>query len=214
MAKTALIIGSTGLIGRQLLDLLLRNEQYDKVIAISRKPIGIQNAKLVSVITELNQLDSQKERVIADDVFCCLGTTMKVAKSKEAFKAVDLDAPISLAKIAKQNGAKQFLLVSALGANKNSFVFYNRIKGEVEEQVEKLQFQTTHILRPSLLMGNRNEQRAGEKAAQYFYKMFGWLIPRKYKAIDSAKVARAMNALANEGHSGKLIHESDSLQGY
>jgi uncharacterized protein YbjT (DUF2867 family) len=214
VAKTALIIGSTGLIGRQLLESLLLNAQYDKVIAIARAPIDIQNAKLVLVITELNQLESQKEKMVADDIFCCLGTTMKVAKSKEAFKAVDFDAPIALAKIAKQNGAKQFLLISALGANKNSSIFYNRIKGEVEEQLDNLQFQTTHILRPSLLTGNRNEERAGEKAAHYFYKLFGKLIPLKYKAIDSAKVATAMNTLANASFSGKSIHESDSLQGY
>ncbi|MBS1554028.1 MAG: NAD(P)H-binding protein [Bacteroidetes bacterium] len=214
MAKTALLIGSTGLIGQQLLELLLQSETYSKVIAIARKPLSINHPKLEVVVFPLTELDANASKLIADDVFCCLGTTMKQAKSKQAFRAVDFDAPLALAKIVKNHGARQYLLVSALGANKNSSIFYNRVKGEIEEEISKIGFESFHIVRPSLLLGDRPDQRAGEEAAQFFYKVFGKLIPTKYKAIDSAKVARALAALAAANHPGHWVHESGSLQTY
>lgn len=207
--RTALVAGSTGLIGSQLLDLLLQDGRYEKVIAISRKPLSIQQDKLVNVVCELDQLPTDLK---ADDIFCCLGTTMKKAKTKAAFRAVDFDAPLTLARIGKANGARQFLLVSALGANKNSSIFYNQVKGEVEEAIGAIGFDSYHILRPSLLTGPRQEQRSGEDAAKFFYKILGWAIPAKYQAIDSIKVARAMRELADQLHSGTFIHESAQLQ--
>lgn len=207
--KTALVAGSTGLIGGQLLNLLISDNRYAKVIAISRKPLSIQQDKLVNVVCELDQLPTDLK---ADDIFCCLGTTMKKAKTKVAFRAVDFDAPLTLARIGKANGARQFLLVSALGANKNSSIFYNQVKGEVEEAIGAIGFDSYHILRPSLLTGPRQEQRSGEDAAKFFYKILGWAIPAKYQAIDSIKVARAMMELADQSHSGNFIHESAQLQ--
>ncbi|MFN7601529.1 MAG: oxidoreductase, partial [Bacteroidota bacterium] len=193
---------------------LLQSETYSKVIAIARKPLSINHPRLQVVVFPLTELDANASKLIADDVFCCLGTTMKQAKSKQAFRAVDFDAPLALAKIAKNNGARQYLLVSALGANKDSSIFYNRVKGEVEEEIGKIGFESFHIVRPSLLLGDRPDQRAGEEAAQFFYKVFGKLIPTKYKAIDSAKVARALVALAAANHAGHWVHESGSLQTY
>lgn len=207
--RTALVAGSTGLIGSQLLDLLLQDGHYEKVIAISRKPLSIQQDKLVNVVCEIDQLPADLK---ADDIFCCLGTTMKKAKTKAAFRAVDFDAPLMLARVGKANGARQFLLVSALGANKNSSIFYNQVKGEVEEAIGAIGFDSYHILRPSLLTGPRQEQRSGEDAAKFFYKILGWAIPAKYQAIDSIKVARAMMELADQLHSGTFIHESAQLQ--
>lgn len=207
--KTALVAGSTGLIGSQLLDLLLHDSRYEKVIAISRKPLSIQHDKLVNVVCELSQLPTDLK---AYDIFCCLGTTMKKAKSKAAFRAVDFDAPLELAKIGKTNGARQFLLVSSLGANKNSSIFYNQVKGEVEEAIGAIGFDSYHILRPSLLTGPRQEHRSSEDAAKLFYKILGWAIPLKYKAIDSIKVARAMIELADQSLRGNFVHESAQLQ--
>src|SRR6267154_2386307 len=155
--KTALLAGSTGLIGRQLLELLLKDDHYSNVIAISRKKLEITNPKLINVVCELSQLSNYSDELKADDVFCCLGTTMKVAKSKEKFRAVDFDAPVMLARIAKENGAKKFLLVSALGANKNSSIFYNQVKGEVEQAIQQIGVEACHIFRPSLLIGPRRE---------------------------------------------------------
>jgi uncharacterized protein YbjT (DUF2867 family) len=214
MSRIALVAGSTGLIGNQLLELLLEDSNYSKVIALSRKQLTLSNPKLENIVLEVAQLDSHQQQLKADDVFCCLGTTMKQAGSKAAFRKVDFDYPLQLAKILNQNGARQFLLVSALGANKNSKIFYNQIKGEVEEAITSIGFKGLHIFRPSLLLGPRKEQRSGEDAAKVFYKIFGFLIPKKYQGLESIKVARAMQALATEDLSGKFIYESDELQKY
>lgn len=214
MSRIALVAGSTGLIGNQLLELLLEDSNYSKVIALSRKQLTLSNPKLENIVLEVEQLDSHQQQLKADDVFCCLGTTMKQAGSKAAFRKVDFDYPLQLAKILNQNGARQFLLVSALGANKNSKIFYNQVKGEVEEAITSIGFKGLHIFRPSLLLGPRKEQRSGEDAAKVFYKIFGFLIPKKYQGLESIKVARAMQVLATEDLSGKFIYESDELQKY
>src|SRR5882672_10827145 len=212
MAKTALLAGSTGLIGSQVLDLLLHDSRYASVIAISRKPLSITNPKLTNLVCELSDLSDYRDRLNADDIFCCLGTTIKKAKSKEAFRAVDLDAPLLLARISKELGAGEFLLVSSLGANKNSGIFYNKVKGEVEHAIQQVGFNSFHIFRPSLLLGHREEERAGEDAAKFFYKVFGFLVPAKYQAIVSIKVARAMVRFAQLDQGGNFIHESGELQ--
>lgn len=214
MAKIALVAGSTGLIGGQLLDLLLKDDRYSSVVAVSRKPLSLHDSKLVNVVCELKDLAAHAHELKADDVFCCLGTTIKKAKSKENFRAVDFDAPVLLGKIAKENGAQKYLLVSSLGANKSSSIFYNQVKGEVEEAIKAQAYASFHIHRPSLLLGPRKEERSGEDAAKIFYKIFGFLVPKKYQAIESIKVARAMIAFAQQNQTGVIVHESDELQSY
>jgi len=210
--KTALIAGVTGLIGSQLLELLLHDSDYDKVIALSRNPLDVQHSKLINLVINFNELQEQLKSVSANDVFCCLGTTMKKARTKEAFHKVDFDYCLTLAKVLKENGAKQFLLVSALGADVHSSFYYNQVKGEIEGAVDALNYQAYHIFRPSLLLGPRKEQRSAEDAAKVFYRYFNFLIPEKYKGIESIKVARAMIAFAKQQQSGKFIHESKDLQ--
>jgi len=212
--KTVLIAGPTGLIGKQLLQLLLEDPHYVKVKAISRKPIDIQNSKLENIVLDFDKLADHAAALKADDVFCCLGTTIRIAKTKEAFRKVDFEYPLALAQVSKSQGASQYLLVSALGANKNSGIFYNKVKGEIEDAISHVLFRCTHIFRPSLLLGNRTEQRAGEGAATAFFKIFGFLIPAKYKAIDSGKVARAMLTFAKQHDPGFYFHESKELQKY
>lgn len=212
MSKVALVAGATGLIGSQLLELLLTDDRYSKIIALSRKSLTNKHSKLDNVVVDFSRLSAHYERLKADDVFCCLGTTMKQAGSQEAFRKVDFEYPLEIAKIAKALGAKQYFLVTALGANKKSSFYYNRVKGEVEEAIGKEGYTSYHIFRPSFLQGNRNEKRAGEEATQVFFKMFGFLVPKKFKGIDSAKVARAMLVKAKEEKRGAFIHESESLQ--
>ena len=212
MSKVALIAGTTGLIGSQLLDLLLVDDRYGKVIALSRKPLPISTPKLENVVLDFTRLPDYSDQLKADDIFCCLGTTMKQARSQEAFRKVDFEFPLKIAKIAKESGAQQYLLVTALGANKKSSFYYNRVKGEVEEAIGQLGFKSYHIFRPSFLQGNRMEKRAGEEATHVFFKMFGFLVPKKFKGIDSIKVARAMLAKAMENKGGVFVHESDVLQ--
>jgi len=194
-----------------LLELLLEDNSYSKVIALSRKPLSISHPKLENVIVEASELKNHRS-LKADDVFCCLGTTIKQAKTREAFRKIDFDYPVQLAELLKNNGANQFLLITALGADKNSTIFYNKVKGEVEDAVGAIGYNTFHIFRPSLLIGPRKEHRAGEDAAKVFYKIFVFLIPAKFKGIESIKVARAMISFARENKPGKFIHESGELQ--
>ncbi len=212
MNKVALVAGTTGLIGGQLLRLLLEDERYSKVIALSRKPLSVYHPKLNNLVVDFSRLADYADVLKANDVFCCLGTTMKQAGSQEAFRKVDYAYPLELARIAKNSGAKRYLLVTALGANKKSSFYYNRVKGEVEGEIGKQEFESYNIFRPSFLQGNRIESRAGEQATNAFFKMFGFLVPKKFKAIDSIKVARAMLAKAKEEKPGNFIFESDVLQ--
>jgi uncharacterized protein YbjT (DUF2867 family) len=210
--KTALIAGATGLIGSQLLSLILEDDRYQQVKVLTRSSLNSDHPKMQNVVIDFDRLPTYADQMKADDVFCCLGTTMRKAKSRDAFRKVDFTYPLELAKLTRQQGTHQYLLVSALGANKRSTIFYNRVKGEVEEAIGQLGFETFHIFRPSLLLGPRKETRSGEDAAKWFYKVFGFLIPNKYKAIDSAKVAKAMLHYANVNRPGRFIHDSQDLQ--
>jgi uncharacterized protein YbjT (DUF2867 family) len=213
MMRIALIAGATGLVGRQVLDLLLQDNQYHQVIALSRALLTASHPKLKNVILQAGEWQKLDD-VVADDIFCCLGTTIRQAKTKAAFQQVDYEYPVALARAGFKNGAQQFLLISSLGAHAASRIFYNRVKGETEAAIRSVGFRSVHILRPSLLLGHRAEYRSGEEAAKWFYKIFGFVIPPRYKAIDSAKVARAMVALAKQQQPGFFIHESEELQRY
>ena len=212
MSKVALVVGSTGLVGEHLLGLLLADSRYEKVIALSRKSLEINHSKLSNVVVDFNKLNEYSDQLKANDIFCCLGTTMKQARSKEAFRKVDFEYPLELAKITKTLGAQQYLLVTALGANTKSSFYYNRVKGEVEEAIGQLGFKSYHIFRPSFLQGNRKEKRPGEEATHTFFKVFGFLVSNRFKGIDSIKVARAILATAKEERGGPHIHESGSMQ--
>jgi uncharacterized protein YbjT (DUF2867 family) len=136
---------------------------------------------------------------------------MAKAGSKQKFIEVDHDYPVALAKVSRKNRAKQFLVISALGADKTSGIFYNQIKGKMEEAVSEISFTATHFFRPSLLLGNRSESRPGENAAKVVYRIFWFLIPRKFKAIEADKVARAMLYYAGREQTGIFSHESEEL---
>ncbi len=210
--KTALIAGATGLVGAFLLEELLRDNQYAHVVAFSRKPLPINHAKLLTIVADFDRIDEVAAQLTADDVFCCLGTTIRKAGSKQAFKKVDYEYPLKLAQITCKNGARCFLLVTALGANPASKIFYNRVKGQTEEAIRKVGFSACHIFRPSLLLGKRSEHRAGEEAAKWIYKIFDWAIPLRYKAIHAQTVAKAMVHFAHNPQPGVFIHESEELQ--
>lgn len=209
---TAIVAGATGLVGTLLLRRLLDSQRYDQVIALSRHPITISHPKLRNLLTNFRDLDTVLATVRPDDVFCCLGTTMAKAGSREKFREVDYEYPLALAKITLALGAAQYLLVSALGANEHSTIYYNKIKGQVEGAIRALEFRTIHIFRPSLLLGTRKEKRPGEDVAKTLYKFFRFLIPEKYSAVAAEKVADAMLAFAGNDMKGIYIHESRQLQ--
>jgi uncharacterized protein YbjT (DUF2867 family) len=213
--KTALLLGGSGLIGGHCLDYLLNDEYYIQVEALVRRPLSVKHPKLIQHQISFDQLKDHFTKIQTNDVYCCLGTTIKKAGSQKAFYEVDFIYPTEIAKLSLTNGAEQFLLVSALGANPSSSVFYNRVKGEVEQAIAQHGFQGFNIFRPSLLLGKRQERRPSEEFGQNFFKWFsfGFKGPlKKYKPIEGKAVAFAMVQIAKEQHQGKHIFESSHIQ--
>jgi uncharacterized protein YbjT (DUF2867 family) len=215
--STAFIAGATGLVGRNLLDQLLAASEYDSVISLGRREIeGIVHSKLSQVVVDFASLDTGMADLACDDAFCCLGTTIRRAGSREAFRAVDHAAVLAFAWAARRRGARRFFVVTALGADPDSGFFYNRVKGETEAALNVLDFETLAIFRPSLLLGARSEPRAGEKVMGAAL----WLIEplllgrwRKYRPIHAEVVARAMLRCSfGRGGQGLLVFPSDEIQ--
>jgi uncharacterized protein YbjT (DUF2867 family) len=195
MGKKALLLGATGLVGNELLHLLLEEDEYEQVHIIVRKDVDIHHRKLNKVTASLDHMDLYEELFQVDDVYCCLGTTIKKAGTRENFKKVDLDYPIAAARMALKNGASKYLVVSAIGADENSPFFYSRVKGELEKELTKMNFQSIVIFRPSLLLGKREEVRVGEKAAELAAVPLGFLLNgklKKYRPVKGAAVASMM----------------------
>lgn len=210
----AVLAGTTGLVGGHLLDLLLNDERYTRVVALSRKALDRQHPKLQNLVVDFARLEEYAAQLKAEDVFCCLGTTIRQAGSQAAFRKVDFDYPLNLAKVTQEQGAKQYLLVTALGSDKASSIFYNRVKGEVEEAIGQVGFDSYHIFQPSMLLGDRKESRAGEGVGKAVMTALDFLIPKKYKAIEATKVAKGMLAIAKQNQAGTHIHVSGELQDY
>lgn len=207
--KTAIVLGATGLIGKKVTEHLLKNDTYSTVIILVRKPLNINHPKLKQHIFNYDAIDNTLLK--GDDLFCCLGTTIKTAGSKEAFRKVDLDYVVNVAKASKGNGINHFAVISAMGANKNSTVFYNQIKGEMEESIKAIGFNSTYIIRPSLLLGDRKEFRFGELIGKFFMITLSFLIPKKYRAIYDVQVAIAMIHFMNQTERGFFVKENDEL---
>jgi uncharacterized protein YbjT (DUF2867 family) len=175
-----------------------------------------EHPKLEQLIIDFDKLPQRTEFVSVQDVYCCLGTTMKKAGSKEAFRKVDYTYPFNLAKLAAEKGASQFMLISALGANKGSLFFYNRVKGEVEEAISKIsQYSAVHIFRPSLLLGDRNENRTGEKVGEVAMRilkpiMLGPL--KNIRPIKAKTVAQGMFAAAQSGQRGVHLYPTSQIK--
>ncbi|QJD85931.1 NAD(P)H-binding protein [Cohnella herbarum] len=214
-SKTAIVAGSTGLIGSHILSQLLADARYGKVIALSRKALPISHPKLQIVAVTLDSLSDVAPTLIADDWFCALGTTIRQAGSQEAFRKVDYDYPLALGKQAAASGAEQFLLVSAIGASSASSIFYSRVKGEVERDLCQLGLPKLHVFRPSLLLGERTEHRRVEKLWGVLMKGLNPLLLgrfRKYRAIQAADVATAMIRAANRpGKPGVHLYEGKQM---
>lgn len=211
MKKTAIILGATGLTGGILLEKLLEDDTYDKIKLFSRSSVGINSPKIEEFIIDMFQLETHSETFKADVVFCCIGTTKSKTPNKDTYKKIDYGIPVAAAKLAKQNDIKTFIVISALGASENSNVFYNKTKGEMQRDVLLQKIKNTYILQPSLIVGDRNESRFGENLAEVFMKVFGFLIPAKYKMIEAETIAEAMRILSKDGYSEKII-TSDKIK--
>ncbi len=214
-SRTALIAGATGLVGGHCLDLLLADDAYGAVVSLGRRPLRRTHPKLTHHVIDFDHLDAHADLVAGDDVFCCLGTTMRKAGSKEAFRRVDYDYPLALARVALGRGAEQYLLVSALGANPRSPFFYNRVKGEVERAVSALSFEGVYLFRPSLLTGERAEVRPGERQAEAVLNALSFLLRgplRKYRPTPAHVVAAAMIAVAKDKPGGVRVYEPEAMR--
>lgn len=207
--KTAVIVGASGMVGHELTLQLLEDERYKKVVVLVRKPLAIDHEKLEERRYDFDWPNA--DLVIGDELFCCLGTTIKAAGSQTAFRKVDYDYVLETAKIALANGTKKMAMISSMGADEDSKVFYSRIKGEIEAALQELNYEACYILRPSLLMGARNELRMGELVGKLAMTAFSFAIPNKYKGIESKQVAKAMIGAMNSEKTGVQILESDAL---
>lgn len=213
--RNALIAGATGLVGSSLLQQLLADDQYDKIVTITRKKIAVTHPKLIQQLVDFDSIESLKLDFPVDDVFCALGTTIKTAGSQDAFYKVDFTYVVNLGKWCEANGVTRFLIVSAMGANAKSGIFYNRVKGEMEAAVSQLNTPQKQVFRPSLLMGNRTEKRGGEKIAQAVMGGLGFLFVGpllKYKGIHADMVAKAMIKAAEADVKGFKIIDSGEMQ--
>jgi len=213
--KTALVFGATGLTGRALTGLLLDDHRYARVVVFTRRPLRQNHSKLETIVNDLKEPESIAGKIQGNDVFCCLGTTMKKAGSKEAFRTVDLELPVKLAEIAHTNGVGKFLVISSIGADPDSRNFYLKTKGEMEKELEKFNFRQLSIFRPSLLIGKRDEFRLGEAIGKFFYTLFSFLFigpVKKYKGVNVRKLAKAMVKAANDDSGSRIYLTNEILE--
>jgi uncharacterized protein YbjT (DUF2867 family) len=209
--KKSVIIGSTGLIGSRIISLLSQNSRYNMIHSISRANQIGWGEKIAHIPFNSGNYEITQA---SDSAFCCLGTTMKKAGSKEAFLTVDLNMVVEFAKKAKEAGINRLAVVSSIGANPKSSNFYLRTKGQAEEELKKIGFERLVIVRPSLLLGKRNEKRLGEDIGKALYNLLRFLFIgpfSKYRGVDAEDVAKAMIALVEQGQ-GTVIAESNVLQ--
>jgi uncharacterized protein YbjT (DUF2867 family) len=215
MARRALLLGGTGLVGGELLRLLLAEPGYESVTALVRRPLPIVPPRLHAVVVDFDKPEALRASAASDDVFCCLGTTIKQAGSQAAFRKVDFDYPLACARAALEAGAGQFLVVTAVGASAKSSIFYNRVKGELEEALRALPFpRGVKVFHPSILVGERKEHRLGEGAATLVMRATAPLFAgplQKYRAIEASAVARAMVKAALHEPPGTQVYEGKRL---
>ena len=214
--RTALVVGGTGLVGGYCLTALCDDPGYSEVLTLVRKPLRNPHPKVKTIVTTFTDiLETEVANIQVEDVFCCLGTTIKKAGSQKAFKEIDLTLVVTVAEFMKKQGAKQFLVVSAMGADSNSKVFYSRVKGEMEEALQKLGYPCLRIIRPSLLLGPREEFRLGEKIGAVLapiVKPFMMGPLKKYRPVRAEAVAQFMVKVARqEPIAGYHLYESDLI---
>ena len=211
--KTALLFGSTGLVGGHVLNYLIQNSNYSKIKLFVRSFTGINNSKIEIINTDFNNLNKHAEDIKGDECFCCIGTTKKKSPNANEYQKIELDIPKKIAQIAKSNSVKSFFFVSSGYANPKSSGEYLKFKGLVEEEIKNLNFDKIGIMRPSFLLGERQEERVGEKFGIIIFKLLTPILIgsfRKMRPIQSEIVARAMIKLANE-NIDQSVFESNEI---
>lgn len=210
---SVMVVGATGLVGRECLRLLLSDSGFDRVIVVTRRPLSpeVRSPKLETHVVDFEHLNEYDELFRVDAILCALGTTIRQAGSRTRFRTVDYEYPLAFAKLGRRVGCKHFLVVSALGANPRSRVFYNRVKGELEDALRTLGYPRLTIVRPSLLLGPRAELRLGEEVAKRVTRWLGPLVPRAFKPVEARAVATTLVRAAQEPGSGVRVIESGEI---
>lgn len=215
MAYKAIIAGASGLIGSNLLKILLNKPEYDEVLVLVRKELPVQHKKLVQLIINFDELPQYASAITGHAVFSCLGTTKAQTPDKSTYRKIDHDYPLQLAQLAKQNGVKHFHLVSAIGANENSSMFYLKLKGELETSLRHVGLDVLHIYQPSMLIGDRDKTRFAEKVIGGLFKVIDPLLAgslKKYQSIQGSRVAEAMFKKSLDDSPGIFIHTTDKIK--
>lgn len=214
MPKTAILLGASGAVGKQLLQLLINDERYNTIKLFSRSKSDITHSKIEDHVVDLFELDKYQTDFTADEVFCCIGTTKAKTPDSETYHKIDYGIPAEAAKLANKNGISTFIVVSAIGADANSSIFYNRTKGQMQNAVLKENINNTHILQPSLIVAERKETRIAEKVVQGFMWLLNPLLfggAAKYRSIKAKTIANAMLWLANNNYPDIML-TSDEIQ--
>jgi uncharacterized protein YbjT (DUF2867 family) len=206
--RSVLVAGWTGLVGGELLEQLEADPTVARIVAIGRRPAPSAPPHISTRVVDYDHLDADAGLFAVDQIFCALGTTMKQAGSKDAFRLVDFDYPLKLARMGLSKGARHFLLVSALGANAESRIFYNRVKGELEDTLRTMGYRSVTIVRPSLLVGRRSEFRLMERVGM----VIGEIVPGRYRPVKARDVARALVVAARADVPGLQIIESEDIK--
>lgn len=214
MTKKAIVVGASGLIGSNLLSILLSHPDYSEVLIIARKKTKSTNLKLKQIVTDLDHLNEHAAEITGAVIFCCIGTTKSQTPDENEYRKIDHDYPVKLAEIALKNGIEQFHLISAIGANEASSNFYLKTKGETERDVTAVGLPATFIYQPSVLVGRTVKQRLGEEIAVVVLKVIGPLLFgrfKKYRAIKAGDVAKAMFNQSLKNKTGVFIYTSDKI---
>lgn len=213
MAKTAIILGASGATGNEVLKLLLEDSRYNSIKLFSRSSIDNPHPKIKEFTVDLFDLEKHQANFIADEVYCCIGTTKAKTPDLETYHKIDYGIPLAAAKLAKQNNIPVFAVISAIRADPKSSIFYSRTKGEMQEAIMSLKIPTTYILQPSLIIAERPDGRLGEKISAAIMKLFNPLFigsMEKYRSIKAVTIAKAMVWLCNN-HYPEVIVKSDEL---
>lgn len=213
MPGRALVVGATGLVGSKLVEALLADPRYESVHTLVRRPLMAKQPKVREHVVDFAKLQGFAWPAV-DDVYCCLGTTIRAAGSQAAFRAVDHDYPLAVARGSLAAGAAQYLFVSSVGADAQSSVFYSRVKGELEAAIAALPFHAAIGFRPSLLSGDRAEHRLGERLALAVLQPLRGFVPARYRPVADTAVARAMVDFAGRGLAGFHVVPSDAIQAF
>lgn len=215
MPHKVIIVGASGLIGSNLLSQLITSEDITEITILVRKQLGISNPKLKEIVIDFENLNEYASQIQGDILFCCLGTTKSKTPNAQEYRRIDLDYPLSLAKISLQNRVSQFHLVSSMGANPESNSAYLKLKGELETELKKLNIKSIHIYQPSFLEGNRRETRLIEKIMLPLMKLINPLLLgnwENYRSIKAETVAKAMINQSKKELTGIFTYQSKQIK--